>query len=190
MHFSNYAKLYCDIVYFWKDNSVFWQIFRPIMRNRRGESEPSFTCIETKAFSWLCQSLWKHPYLKSCARGVIDPWYITRCRRSRKLRRLMETRQTSLRVFTLRIKPTVVNPTCLFRLSSYLWQNDEREHKQKPFSTFRKLGMWLPPEERWLSARMATMHREESLGLSWSQLTILHWLTNWLSFFQWPPTFH
>lgn len=51
MHFSNYAKLYCDIVYFWKDNSVFWQIFRPIMRNRRGESEPSFTCIETKAFS-------------------------------------------------------------------------------------------------------------------------------------------
>lgn len=39
------------------------------------------------------------------------------------------------------IKPTVVNPTCLFHLSSYPWQYDEREHKQKAFSTFRKLGI-------------------------------------------------
>lgn len=44
----------------------------------------------------------------------------------------------------------------------------KREHKQKPFSTFRKLGTQIsPPEERRLSARMAVMHREERWGLQW-----------------------
>lgn len=148
MHFSNYAKLYCDIVYFWKDNSLFWHIFRLILRNRGGESELSFTCIKTKSFSSLCESLQKHRYLTLCARGVIDPWYITRCRISRKMQRLVETQQTSFHVFTQHIKPTVVNPTRLFHLSAYPWQYDEREHKQEPFSPFRKLGMWFPPEER------------------------------------------
>lgn len=170
--------------------TLFWHISGPLMRNTGGESEASFTCIKTKSFLCLCQSSQKHRYLKTCTRGVIDPWYITRCRISRKMRRLMETQQTSWHVFTQHIKPTVVSPTCLFHLSSYPWQYNEREHKQKPFSTFRKLGMWFPPEERRPQARMALMHREESSSLPWALISAHKpTLINWRRFFSTDPSF-
>lgn len=66
---------------------------------------------------------------------------------------LMETRRTRSRAFIHHIKPAVANPTCLFHLASHPWQYDEREHKQKPFSKFRKPGLRFPPgraNSRWI----------------------------------------
>lgn len=94
------------------------------------------------------------------------------------------------------IKPTVVNPTCLFHLSSYPWQYDEREHKQKAFSTFRKLGICdcalrnADSRPEWWRLKRKKKEREEKFGSSLtSDLSSQTCTTDWLSFSHWPLSF-
>lgn len=70
MHFSNDAKLYCDIVDFWKDISLFLAHFQAHNEEQRRRIWTVFRLHRNKGFLVIMSAFCENIHIWSWARGV------------------------------------------------------------------------------------------------------------------------